>query len=222
MPGQKRAVTAPAFGKINRKIRGYGEQSRRIDQLFSASLVFMPVYDDKTLVGQCLEGEWRAFGALVDRHQQAVFNVALRMVGRYEDAQDIAQTVFMKAYQNLSGYDANFKFFSWIYRMTVNESLNFLDRRRTAEPLSDALVAKDPSPEASFVAEQLSRSIETALAGLSPENRAVIVLRHFEDMSYEDIAVTLLIPEKTVKSRLFTARRQLGLALTEQKVVFHD
>jgi RNA polymerase sigma-70 factor (ECF subfamily) len=182
----------------------------------------MPVQDDRTLVQQCLQGDTKAFEGLVDQYQQAVFNVALRMVGRYEDAQDIAQTVFLKAYQNLSGYDANFKFFSWIYRMTVNESLNFIDRRRATEPLTEALVAKDPSPEESFVAGQMSRSIETAMAGMSPENRAVIVLRHFEDMSYEDIADTLRIPEKTVKSRLFTARRQLGLALSEKKVVSHD
>ena len=92
------------------------------DQLFSASTVIVNEVDDIALVEMCLTGDTAAFGTLVDRHQQAVFNVALRMVNRYEDAQDIAQTVFLKAYRNLSSYKAEYKFFSWIYRMVVNRS----------------------------------------------------------------------------------------------------
>jgi RNA polymerase sigma-70 factor (ECF subfamily) len=178
--------------------------------------------EDKTLVAQSLSGDRKAFEELVDRHQKAVFNVALRMVGRYEDAQDIAQTVFLKSYQNLDAYDGEHKFFSWIYRMTINEALNFKVKRRASEPLSELIVADTPSPEANLEAVQTSKIIDKALATLTPEYRAVIILRHFEDLSYEEIATTLRIPEKTVKSRLFTARRQLGLVLSEQKAAHHD
>lgn len=178
--------------------------------------------EDKTLVAQSLQGDRKAFEELVDRHQEAVFNVALRMVGRYEDAQDIAQTVFLKSYQNLATYDGEHKFFSWIYRMAINESLNFKARRRVSDPISETIIADAPTPEDSFAASQLSKTVDQALAGLTPEYRAVVVLRHFEDLSYEEIAATLRIPEKTVKSRLFSARRQLGLALSDQKAVHHD
>ena len=178
--------------------------------------------DDIALVEQCLSGETAAFGVLVDRYQEAVFNVALRMVNRYEDARDIAQTVFLKAYRNLGSYKAEYKFFSWIYRMVVNESINFLDRRRSTESLEDIYVSPEPDPHVSLETAELNRSLERSIASLSPAHRAVIILRHFEDLSYDEIAKTLQIPEKTVKSRLFSARRQLREALIEFKAVSHD
>ncbi len=178
--------------------------------------------DDIALVEQCLSGDPAAFGALVDRYQQAVFNVALRMVNRYEDAQDIAQTVFLKAYRNLGGYKAEYKFFSWIYRMVINESINFLDRRRSTESLEDIHVSSEPDPHVSLETAELNRSLESAIAALSPEHRVVIILRHFEDLSYDEIARILRIPEKTVKSRLFSARRRLRETLIEHKAVSHD
>ena len=178
--------------------------------------------DDIALVEQCLSGETAAFGVLVDRYQEAVFNVALRMVNRYEDAQDIAQTVFLKAYRNLGRYKAEYKFFSWIYRMVINESINFLDRRWPTESLEDIHVSSEPDPHVSLEAAELNKTLVRAVASLSPEHRAVIILRHFEDLSYDEIAKTLQIPEKTVKSRLFSARRQLREALIEFKAVSHD
>jgi len=178
--------------------------------------------DDIALVEQCLAGDTAAFGQLVDRHQTAVFNVALRMVNRYEDAQDIAQTVFLKAFQNLSRYKAEYKFFSWIYRMVINESINFLERRRPAEPLEDNHVSPQPTPHDSLEASELNGTIERAIASLSPEYRAVIILKHLEDLSYDEIARALGIPEKTVKSRLFSARRQLGEVLIKEKADIHD
>lgn len=178
--------------------------------------------DDKSLVARCLEGDNKAFEELVDRYQEAVFNVAFRMVGRYEDAQDIAQTVFLKSYQHLASYDENHKFFSWIYRMTINEALNFKARTRSTEPLAESIVSDSPTPEENLQASRVSESIGKALSGLTPEYRAVVVLRHFEDLSYEEIATTLRIPEKTVKSRLFSARRQLGLTLADQKALHHE
>ena len=178
--------------------------------------------DDIALVEQCLSGNTAAFGTLVDRYQEAVFNVALRMVNRYEDAQDIAQTVFLKSYGNLGTYKPEYKFFSWIYRMVVNESINFLDRRRSTESLEDIHVSSEPDPHVSLETAELNRSLERAIASLSPEHRAVIIFRHFEDLSYEEISMILQIPEKTVKSRLFSARRKLRELLFELKVGSHD
>lgn len=182
----------------------------------------MTEVDDRALVEQCLSGNTGAFGVLVDRYQEAVFNVALRMVNRYEDAQDIAQTVFLKAYRNLGGYKAEYKFFSWIYRMVINESINFLKRRRPVETLDDSPVSLEPDPHGLLEAAELRQTLERALGSLSPEHRAVIVLRHFEELTYGEIARTLQIPEKTVKSRLFSARRLLRDALREHQVISRD
>jgi RNA polymerase sigma-70 factor (ECF subfamily) len=87
------------------------------------------------LVRQCLEGDREVFGTLMGRYQKAVFNVALRMTRSYQEAQDITQAIFIQAYEKLGEYDARHKFFSWIYRMAVNESLNFIKRSRRFEGL---------------------------------------------------------------------------------------
>jgi len=165
--------------------------------------------EDSSLVKDCTQGRPEAFDVLVDRYYKVLFNVALRIVGDSEEARDITQTTFMKAYEKLHTYDPKYKFFSWIYRIAVNESLNTTGRRRPSEPLDVQLVARGDTPEQIFEKNRLHETIQAALMKLSIEQRQVVVLRHFGDLSYRDIASALAIPEKTVKSRLFTARRQL-------------
>jgi len=169
---------------------------------------------DRALVERCLEHQQDAAGALVDRYQQRLFNVALRMLGNAQDAEDVTQTVFLNAFRRLESYDPRFKFFSWVYRMTVNESLNLLKRRKRAVPLEDDLGIPAPGAAADRAAEAEDR-VGKALMGLKPDDRAVVVLRHFVSFSYQEIADVLEIPVQTVKSRLFTARERLRLALGE-------
>lgn len=174
--------------------------------------------EDVLLVERCLQGDHSAFEELIERHQKAVFNVALRMVSRYEDAQDIAQTVFLKAFQNLSRFNSEHKFFSWVYRIAVNESINFVQRQKPQEFTEELHRTQDLTPQEAMEATETEKDIEAAMSTLSPEYRAVIVLRHFEDLSYDEIARTLGISEKKVKSRLFSARRLLCEALTKRGV----
>jgi RNA polymerase sigma-70 factor (ECF subfamily) len=184
----------------------------------------MTEQEDSALVRQCLEGNQNAFNALIVKHQKAVFNVALRMVKDYDDAQDLAQTVFIKAYERLRSFDAGHKFFSWIYRMAVNESLNFIKRRRRFEALDDGAeyAAGEPTPAEDYEESEMSRNIQSALMNLQADHRAVIVLKHFEQLSYEEIGQILDIPEKTVKSRLFTARQVLKDIMIKKGYVKHD
>lgn len=165
--------------------------------------------DDSSLVRDCVEGRPQAFDVLVDRYYKVLFNVALRIIGDPEEARDITQTTFMKVYENLGTYDPKRKFFSWIYRIAVNESINAKGRRKPLEPVDIEFVARGDTPEQVFEKQRLHESIQGALMKLSLEHRQVVVLRHFGDLSYKDIASALDIPEKTVKSRLFEARRQL-------------
>ena len=168
---------------------------------------------DRALVERYLENHRDAAGALVDRYQQRLFNVALRMLGNVPDAEDVTQTVFLNAFHRLRTYDPRYKFFSWIYRMTVNESLNMLKRRKPTVTLEEDLDILAPGA-ATDRAEAEDR-VRTALMGLKPDDRAVVVLRHFVSFSYQEIADVLEIPVQTVKSRLFTARERLRLALGE-------
>ncbi|HZN56301.1 MAG TPA: sigma-70 family RNA polymerase sigma factor [Candidatus Polarisedimenticolaceae bacterium] len=165
--------------------------------------------DDRDLVQECLGGDEHAFEILLVRYKGPVFNAVLRMVRDRDDALDLTQTAFLKAYEQLTTFDPRHKFFSWLYRIAINEALNHVKRRSRTEPLAGDWPAAIRSPEEEILGADLSRRVQEALMRIPPDGRAVLVLRHFLDCSYADIAATIGIPEKTVKSRLFEARRQL-------------
>ena len=172
-------------------------------------MVKSPAIDDdldRALVRRYLNGERAAGDELVNRFHRSVFNVALRMLGNVQDAEDVTQTTFGNAFAALGSYDPKHRFFSWIYRMTVNESLNTLKRRRDLVSL-DASFDVPVADESSY--SDAEERIGRALLELKPDDRAVVVLRHFVSFSYEEISDVLGVPVKTVKSRLFTARERL-------------
>lgn len=165
---------------------------------------------DAARVRACLAGDPRAFEALVGQYEKPVYNVALRMLRNPEDARDIAQTVFLKAWQNLSSYDPQYKFYSWIYRMAINESLNALrSRGRGDEPVDERLPSEDAGPADLLAEAQGREAVLAALERLKPEHRAVIVLHYFAELAYEDMGEVLELDPKTVKSRLYSARQVL-------------
>jgi RNA polymerase sigma-70 factor (ECF subfamily) len=167
---------------------------------------------DRAFVRGYLDGRRDSASGLIDRYQKPLFNVALRMLHDAQDAEDVTQTVFLNALLKLGSYDPKYRFFSWVYRMTVNESLNLLKRRKRtvgleAEP--GLLAPGAGTDQATEIQDRVGR----ALLDLTPDDRAVVVLRHFVSFTYEEIADVLEIPVKTVKSRLFTARDRLRVAL---------
>ena len=170
---------------------------------------------DRALVKRYLEGQRDAASGLVNRYQQRLFNVALRMLGNVQDAEDVTQTVFLNAFRKLETYDPRYRFFSWIYRMTVNESLNVLKRRKRTVTLEDELAIPAPgaAPDRAATAED---RVGKALMWLNPDDRAVVVLKYFVSFSYQEIADVLEIPVRTVKSRLYTARERLRITLRER------
>jgi len=158
------------------------------------------------------QGEREAFAELVVRYQRPVFNAAYWVTRRDEDASDVAQTVFLKAAQRIEDYDPGYRFFSWIYRIAVNEALNLVRSRSRDEPLDDGFDAADddhPTPEQQLDEAQRARRLHAAMLKLSTSDRVVLAMRHFSDCSYVQIAQALAIDEKTVKSRLFEARNRL-------------
>lgn len=174
---------------------------------------------DRDLVGKCLTGDLESFGGLVERYQGPVFRVVLQMVSSYEDAQEVSQQVFMKAFEHLRSFDPSRRFFSWIYRIAVNECLNHVQRRKHFEPVSNEQQDVRRNPLQSFEASERSRRVREAVMSLGESYREVIVLRHFLSLSYQEIADTLQLPEKTVKSRLFSARQLLKEMLISDRTV---
>lgn len=168
--------------------------------------------DDGVLVARCLAGDTEAFRPLVERYQRLLYVVAVRMLNDREDALDAAQSAFARAFEKLASYDRRHKFFSWLYRILVNECLNVRRARRDQEQLNPEMVgAADPGLD--LQRAETGRRVRAAVAQLPRALREVIVLRHFAEMSYQEMAEVLDLPEKTVKSRLYSARQQLGQQL---------
>lgn len=159
-----------------------------------------------------------AFGKLVECCERPLFNLAFRMLGDADEAADATQDVFLKVFENMAAYDPNRRLFSWIYRIAVNESLDRLKQHRrsgtVATPVEDLPLASGaPGPEDEVRDSQVHDLVQSALMDLQSDYRAAIVLRHYSDCSYAQMAEILQIPEKTVKSRLYSARQALRLRL---------
>jgi RNA polymerase sigma-70 factor (ECF subfamily) len=170
--------------------------------------------DDVVLVERTLGGDQRAFELLVERHQRALFTVAARMLGNRDEAADATQNAFVRVYQHLGSYDPRHRFYSWIYRILVNECLNVLRGRRNSNEPAETQVDPSDGPLEVLEASERRWHVQQALLALPPDLRAVIVLRHYAGLSYEEIGEAVGgLPVKTVKSRLYTARQRLGQLL---------
>jgi len=178
----------------------------------------MEAIDETGLVLRSQSGDTRAFADLVAAYERVIFTLALRMTGDREEARDIAQIVFLKVFRGLPGFDPKRRFFSWIYRIAVNECIDRLRSRRPADPLDERMEDPDASPEGETMRREMAATVQSALLDLGEDDRQVLVLRHWLDRSYAEISEALGLPESTVKSRLFEARQRLGRALNRRGV----
>jgi len=177
------------------------------------SRVIVDSESDQALLERYRRGDRAAFTELVVRYQRPVYNAAFWMLRRAEDASDITQTVFLRVAERLDEYDPKYKFFSWIYRIAVNESLNLLRRNGREDELDDEVDlpgAENSNPEWQASEAEVSKRIQRALLSMATNDRMVLTLRHFSDCSYQEIGQILDLDEKTVKSRLYEARHRLA------------
>ena len=172
--------------------------------------------DDAATVARCLAGSPDAYAELVDRYEKIVYNLIYRMVRDRDEACDITQDVFVRAYERLDSYDPRYKFFSWLYRIAVNRTLNHLHARRRVQPADPELCCQKPRPDAECVQSDMRDHVQRALAAVALDYRIVLILKHFVFLSYREIAQMLDLPEKTVKSRLYSGRQRLKDALLQQ------
>jgi RNA polymerase sigma-70 factor (ECF subfamily) len=172
--------------------------------------------NDTFLVSECLKGNQKAFEQVVDKYQKPLFNVAYRLTGNRDDAEEVTQVAFIKAFEKLHTFNKESKFFSWIYRIAVNESLNCRNARKHHDSFSDTDSSIHENPETLFQDRETEEHIQYALGKIKEEYRVVIILKHLQGLSYDDISKILDVPAKTVKSRLFSARQLLRDILTKQ------
>jgi RNA polymerase sigma-70 factor (ECF subfamily) len=137
-------------------------------------------------------------------------------VGNEPDAEDVSQTVFLKVYENLATYNPRYQFFSWLYRIAVNEAVNAKKRIRRSVELTEESLVSQTTPFEGAVAVDVENQIGAALMSLSPENRAILILRHYQEFTYKDIAYIMDLTEQKVKSRLYSARQRLGKILIQK------
>lgn len=170
---------------------------------------------DAQLVRRCLDGGADGYARLLERHKGRVYSFLLRLVGDAADAEDLAQTAFLKAFRSLDSYDPARAFHSWLFGIAHHAALDFLRARRPRElALDDADAPLDlpdgaAGPEAAAETSLRAELVERLLAALPPLYREVLLLRHGEDMSVEEVAAALRLPEGTVKVRLFRAREMM-------------
>lgn len=174
--------------------------------------------EDVALVQRCLAGDSSAFEPLVERYQRPLYNLATRLLGSRDEALDSTQNAFVKAFENLASFDQHQKFFSWIYQILRNECFNVLRSRRPSAPLPVDLTASG-TPADALEEDQRRAQVQAALLDLTEEQREVVLLRHFTELSYDEIAASTGVPVKTVKSRLYSARQRLAVLLAEKNFV---
>ncbi len=166
------------------------------------------------LIARAKQGDKQAFGELIRRNREGVVNVVYRMCGDANLAEDAAQEAFVRAWQHLLNYQPRSPFRNWVYRIATNVVLDALRREREMVDVDDlSLASPDEGPEAAAEREERGERVRQAVLALPPASRAVLVLREYEGLSYQEIANALEIPIGTVMSRLHYARNRLRESL---------
>ena len=191
--------------------------------------------EEKSLIIKAKRGDIEAFEQLIEIYQKKVFNIALRMIGNYEDANDMAQEVFIRVFRSLKDFKEQSTFSTWIYRITTNVCLDEIRKRKNKKvvyidedvknddgEIKRQVESDDPTPELVAEKNYVKQVVNEAINMLSEEHRTVIVLRDIQGFSYEEIAKITKCPEGTVKSRINRARHALKDILSTKKELFNE
>jgi RNA polymerase sigma-70 factor, ECF subfamily len=188
-----------------------------------------PILDESVLVAKAQAGDSSAFSELVSRYQNKIYRLAKHITQNDEDAEDVLQEAFLKAYEHLDGFQGNSKFYTWIVRIAVNEALMKLRKRKSdrtvpldepvdtgEEMVNREIAVWEDNPEQRYSQTEIQQILDEAVEGLKPDFRTVFVLRDIEELSTEETAEALNISVPAVKSRLLRARLALREKLTRK------
>jgi RNA polymerase sigma-70 factor (ECF subfamily) len=185
----------------------------------------MSISTDGSIVIRTRRGEIDAYGALVNHYQDLVFNICYRLLGEWKEAEDFTQETFIRAYHHLDSYDVTRPFGPWIRRVATNLCFNQIQRKQSKQDreMDDERLGQSPSglddPEAITVRSERSQMIRSALVKLPDHYRIAIELRHFQDLTYQEMADEMNLPLNTVKSHLYRARKRLAEIITGKTYV---
>jgi RNA polymerase sigma-70 factor (ECF subfamily) len=168
----------------------------------------------KAIITRIKKGDKRAFAELVDRYRNQVAALAYKMVGDYDEAADIVQNVFVKTSQNIWRYDESKRFYTWLYRITVNAAIDYMRKHRrhrheSLENVHESTESRRDNPEGSFRANQLREYISAATEKLNGKQRSAFILRDIEGCQIDDVANIMDMPEATVRWYLHRARQKI-------------
>ena len=169
--------------------------------------------NERQLLERSQKGDKEAYGFIVNGYKEQAYSIALGYVGSVDDAYDLSQDAFIKAYQHIKSFDISKSFFNWFYQILKRVCLNFIRNKKTHFMMNalelDNILSGDLTPEQQNEQKEMQTLVWQAMGNLSLEAREIIILKEFKDMSYKEIAVLLEIPEGTVMSRLYHARKAL-------------
>lgn len=179
---------------------------------------------DRHAVTAVVNGDGNAFQSLVERHSKYVFRVAFRLTGSSQDAEDVVQETFLKAYRQLSRFEARADFRTWLHRITVNCAIDYIRARRSREIAQDLVDLEDaaacgpsvgasPLPDRMAMSAQIDERVRTALSGLTTMERAAFMLRHVEGRPIREVAAALGLKTEAAKNSIFRAVRKMRAAL---------
>lgn len=190
--------------------------SQSLGLSISGTLTTLLEQDDVKLVTASKDGDQDAFSLLVQRYQRRVFNLVLRMLKDYEEASETTQEAFLAAWQGMASFRGEARFSTWLYRIAYNCALKQLERRKRERTLQQALQAEqtlestgDEQKDAHLAALESQELVQEQLSQLPAKYRIVLILRHLQDMTYEEMAEVLTMPIGTIKTHLFRARNLL-------------
>jgi len=178
---------------------------------------------EQVWVAAARQGDKQAFSHLVQAYTRPIFNLTYRMLGSAEEAEDAAQETFLRAYSRLGQYDPNMKFSTWLFSIANHHCIDRLRKRRVTyisiddNPVLENMESELPQPEHEAVAGEQAQALHALVAQLDPDYRTPLVLRYWEELSYEEIAASLDMTVAAVKSRLFRARQQLMALYQKQQ-----
>jgi RNA polymerase sigma-70 factor (ECF subfamily) len=178
---------------------------------------------EQTWVDAARQGDKQAFGHLVQAYERPIFNLTYRMLGSAEEAEDAAQETFLRAYSRLNQYDPAMKFSTWLFSIANHHCIDRLRKRRVTyisiddNPVLENMESELPRPESQAVDMEQAQAMQGLVAQLDPDYRTPLVLRYWEELSYEEIAASLNLTVAAVKSRLFRARQQLMALYQKQQ-----
>ncbi|WIV11393.1 sigma-70 family RNA polymerase sigma factor [Proteiniborus sp. MB09-C3] len=183
--------------------------------------------NEERIVCELKAGNYTVFKEIVELFKNRIFGMAYKFTNNYDEAQDLSQEIFLKVYKEISGFRFESKLSTWIYRISINTCLDWKRKNSKVKILSTSIINDDdetididirddnPLPDEAFIRSENQREVHKLVHGLPDKYKTVIIMYHFNSMSYQDISTALNVPERTVETRLYRARRLLKDELTK-------